>query len=147
MYSHQSLIRDHLCLQYLTGISHNKILSKIASAMNKPNNQTVVPVHAVARVMCSLPLRSIRNFGGAVGHKLEALGCSTAADVQALPLSTLEHEFRSSAEYGFMVMWSVYYASAARAASSLHATWDRQWRQQREVRAVQVGSTGCQRHK
>eukprot|EP00892_Ulva_mutabilis_P007318 jgi/Ulvmu1/4959/UM207_0003.1 len=81
------------------GISHNKILSKIASAMNKPNNQTVVPVHAVAEVMNSLPLKKIRNFGGGIGRKLEALGCSTAADVQGLSLSTLQEEFGSCAAW------------------------------------------------
>lgn len=86
-------------IPWLAGISHNKILSKIASAMNKPNNQTVVPVHAVAKVMTSLPLKKIRNFGGGVGQKLEALGCSTAADVQALSLSTLQQHFGSSAGY------------------------------------------------
>lgn len=79
------------------GVSHNKILSKIASAMNKPNNQTVVPVHAVAQVMGSLPLKKIRNFGGAVGQKLEALGCTMAADVQALSLAILQQHFGANA--------------------------------------------------
>lgn len=79
------------------GISHNKILSKIASAMNKPNNQTVVPVHAVSKVMGSLPLKKIPNFGGGLGQKLEALGCSTAADVQAVSLSTLQQNFGANA--------------------------------------------------
>ena len=33
------------------GISHNKLLAKLASAMNKPNKQTIVPTHALTGLM------------------------------------------------------------------------------------------------
>jgi hypothetical protein len=61
--------------------------------MNKPNNQTVVTFRAVHEVMAELPMTKIRNFGGKVGEALMQLGCSTAADVQALSMATLVSTF------------------------------------------------------
>jgi nucleotidyltransferase/DNA polymerase involved in DNA repair len=81
------------------GISHNKLLAKLASGMNKPNNQTVIPVSAVANLMNGLPLNKIRNFGGKLGDMLQALGCVTAADVQKLSLAQLEKAVGDSALY------------------------------------------------
>jgi nucleotidyltransferase/DNA polymerase involved in DNA repair len=79
------------------GISHNKLLAKLASAMNKPNKQTIVTFRAVPQVMADLPMTKIRNFGGKVGEALSQLGCSTAADVQALPMATLMKTFGDDA--------------------------------------------------
>ena len=81
------------------GISHNKLLAKLASGMNKPNNQTVIPVSAVAGLMGGLALSKIRNFGGKLGHMLEALGCVTAADVQRLSHAQLEAAVGDNAAY------------------------------------------------
>ena len=75
------------------GISHNKLLAKLASAMNKPNKQTVVPYRSVDTLMATLPLKKIRNFGGKVGQALEELGCATAGDVQRLPQTSLTAKF------------------------------------------------------
>lgn len=80
------LLYDCAC----TGISHNKLLAKLASGMNKPNNQTVIPVSAVPALMGDLALNKIRNFGGKLGQALEALGCVTAADVLKLSHVQLE---------------------------------------------------------
>lgn len=77
------------------GISHNKLVAKLASAMNKPNNQTIVPYRAVPGIMATLPMKKIRNFGGKVGQALEQLGCKMAADVQAVPMDTLVAKFGS----------------------------------------------------
>jgi nucleotidyltransferase/DNA polymerase involved in DNA repair len=40
-----------------------------------------------------LPLKKLRNFGGKLGEQLEALGCATAGEVQALPTATLAARF------------------------------------------------------
>lgn len=81
------------------GISHNKLLAKLASGMNKPNNQTVIPVSAVPSLMGDLSLNKIRNFGGKLGQMLESLGCVTAADVQKLPREQLVRAVGDNAEY------------------------------------------------
>jgi DNA polymerase eta len=80
---------SQICQVGAAGISHNKLLAKVASAMNKPDGQTVILHRAVPALMAGLPLRKIRNFGGKVGELLEGLGCSTAQDVQQLGARTL----------------------------------------------------------
>jgi nucleotidyltransferase/DNA polymerase involved in DNA repair len=43
------------------GISHNKMLSKLASARNKPDKQTIVPLDGVQDLIKTLPLEAIRG--------------------------------------------------------------------------------------
>ncbi|KAF3842020.1 hypothetical protein F7725_023971 [Dissostichus mawsoni] len=38
------------------GISHNKVLSKLACGLNKPNRQTVLPLDSVTELFNSLPI-------------------------------------------------------------------------------------------
>ena len=49
------------------GISANKMLSKIASAMHKPNRQTIVPPQKVEAMMSDLPINRVVGFGGKLG--------------------------------------------------------------------------------
>lgn len=73
------------------GISHNKMLSKLASAKHKPNKQTLVPSSAVPSLLTTIPLKDIRGLGGKLGEAVVALapGCSTAADLQHFSLPFL----------------------------------------------------------
>jgi DNA polymerase eta len=71
------------------GISFNKVLAKIGSGLNKPNQMTVIPIRAVQQLMASLPLRKVPGFGGKVGDELQALGCETAGDVGDVPMRSL----------------------------------------------------------
>ncbi|KAK9829326.1 hypothetical protein WJX72_005200 [[Myrmecia] bisecta] len=86
-------IRDRLGFTCSAGIACNKLLAKIASAMHKPNQQTLVPPRAVPGLMQDLPLKKIRNFGGKLGAELDAMGCRTAGDVIALPHQQLRQRF------------------------------------------------------
>ena len=52
------------------GVSHNKMLAKLASAQNKPNKQTIVPSSGIPLLMKTLPLRSIRGLGGKFGAEV-----------------------------------------------------------------------------
>jgi DNA polymerase eta len=76
------------------GISHNKMLSKLASARNKPNRQTIVPVTGVQALLEQLPLKSIRGLGGKLGGEaceLLKLGEDPrASDVQRFTLQQLQ---------------------------------------------------------
>lgn len=86
-------ILEELDFTSSAGIACNKLLAKIGSAMHKPNQQTLIPPRGVAGVMHTIPLGKVRNFGGKLGDQLAALGCTTAGDVQALPLDTLVKQF------------------------------------------------------
>jgi DNA polymerase eta len=46
------------------GVAHNKTLAKIASALNKPDNQTIVREDIVTDFMKDLKLEDVRNLGG-----------------------------------------------------------------------------------
>jgi len=67
------------------GISHNKMLSKLASAMNKPNMQTIVPSSAVEALM-DLDYTEINGLGGKLGEKLKTLypNLKTSRDLQTI---------------------------------------------------------------
>eukprot|EP00775_Hariotina_reticulata_P003602 gene3602-3867_t len=67
------------------GIAHNKLLAKIGSAKNKPNQQTLVLPRAVPDLMADLPLGKVKGLGGKLGSRLEQLGCRTAGAAAALP--------------------------------------------------------------
>eukprot|EP00286_Rhodomonas_abbreviata_P000960 CAMPEP_0181289214 /NCGR_PEP_ID=MMETSP1101-20121128/762_1 /TAXON_ID=46948 /ORGANISM="Rhodomonas abbreviata, Strain Caron Lab Isolate" /LENGTH=315 /DNA_ID=CAMNT_0023393419 /DNA_START=182 /DNA_END=1126 /DNA_ORIENTATION=- len=56
----RAAVREETGFTCSGGISHNKMLSKLASARHKPNQQTIVPVRGVQSLMEQLPLKSIR---------------------------------------------------------------------------------------
>lgn len=73
------------------GISHNKLLSKIASARFKPNRQAVVPRRGAPALLRSLPLSKLPGFGGKLGAAVSAAtGAETAGDVALLPLEAIK---------------------------------------------------------
>ncbi|CAL8471021.1 g10563 [Coccomyxa elongata] len=86
-------IREQLGFTCSAGIAANKLLAKVASAMNKPNQQTIVPPRAVDAMMADLPLKKLRNFGGKLGAELSAMGCTTAGQVAAIPHGQLSARF------------------------------------------------------
>eukprot|EP00889_Picochlorum_renovo_P004880 jgi/Picre1/31910/NNA_007258.t1 len=55
------------------GISVNKLLAKIGSAKNKPNQQTLIRPRVVQELMSELPLRKLRLLGGKFGEELASL--------------------------------------------------------------------------
>ncbi|EKX48195.1 DNA polymerase eta, replication coupled repair, partial [Guillardia theta CCMP2712] len=63
-------VLEHTSFTCSGGISHNKMLSKLASARHKPNQQTIVPVQGVQSLMEQLPLKNIRGLGGKFGNQL-----------------------------------------------------------------------------
>ncbi|XP_062375845.1 DNA polymerase eta [Sardina pilchardus] len=56
--------------QCSAGISHNKVLAKLACGLNKPNRQTVLPLSSVPELFSSLPISKIRNLGGKLGASI-----------------------------------------------------------------------------
>ena len=73
-----AIICDELRLEVLKqlkyscsgGVAHNKMLSKIASAMHKPNRQTLVPACVVKNMMSCIPINRVAGFGGKLGDSL-----------------------------------------------------------------------------
>ncbi|XP_048228856.1 DNA polymerase eta isoform X2 [Ricinus communis] len=64
------------------GIAHNKMLAKLASGMNKPAQQTVVPCASVKELLDSLPIKKMKQLGGKLGSSLQnELGVDTVGDL------------------------------------------------------------------
>ncbi|KAL5773703.1 hypothetical protein ACOSQ2_013627 [Xanthoceras sorbifolium] len=64
------------------GVAHNKMLAKLASAMNKPAQQTVVPFSSVKGLLESLPVKKMKQLGGKLGTSLQnELGVNTIGDL------------------------------------------------------------------
>src|SRR6266404_3714418 len=64
------------------GIGPNKLVAKIASAMNKPNGQLEVTPKEVPQFMENLPVREIWGIGEKTERKLEGLGVKTCGELQ-----------------------------------------------------------------
>uniref|UniRef100_A0A7N8XPE8 DNA polymerase eta n=1 Tax=Mastacembelus armatus TaxID=205130 RepID=A0A7N8XPE8_9TELE len=76
------------------GISHNKVLAKLACGLNKPNRQTILPLGSVAELFSSLPISKIRNLGGKLGNSIsETLGIKNMGDLTRFSQVQLEQHF------------------------------------------------------
>lgn len=87
------------------GVSVNKLLAKFASARNKPDGQTVVPMVAVEALISDVPLRKLRGLGGKLGREVEEMGVITAGEARKLSLEELER--RVGNKFGRFVYDSV----------------------------------------
>ncbi|CAL0329826.1 unnamed protein product [Lupinus luteus] len=76
------------------GIAHNKMLAKLASAMNKPAQQTVVPHSSVAGLLESLPIKKMKQLGGKLGSSLQSdLGVNTVGDLLQFSEEKLQQRY------------------------------------------------------
>ncbi|XP_024011026.1 DNA polymerase eta isoform X2 [Eutrema salsugineum] len=76
------------------GIAHNKMLAKLASGMNKPAQQTVVPYSAVQELLSSLPVKKMKQLGGKLGTSLQTdLGIDTVGDLLQFSETKLQEHY------------------------------------------------------
>lgn len=77
------------------GIAENKMLSKLASGMHKPNKQTIVPKCVIQQLMIHLPYSRVQGFGGKLGDDItkafqnHSPAISTMGDLLKLPKQQL----------------------------------------------------------
>ncbi len=88
-------IRAETGLTASAGVAPNKLVAKIASDVNKPDGQCVVPPSKVAAFMQDLPVRRIWGVGPKCETRLQALGIATCGQLQALDRARLAAEFGS----------------------------------------------------
>ncbi|KAF7801328.1 DNA polymerase eta isoform X1 [Senna tora] len=76
------------------GIAHNKMLAKLASAMNKPAQQTVVPRSSVNGLLESFPIKKMKQLGGKLGSSLQTdLGVNTVGDLLKFSEDKLQRRY------------------------------------------------------
>ncbi|KAJ6664698.1 hypothetical protein lerEdw1_006271 [Lerista edwardsae] len=76
------------------GISHNKVLAKLACGRNKPNRQTLVSQSSVPLLFSTMPISNIRNLGGKLGTSVtELLGVEYMGQLSQFSESQLQTHF------------------------------------------------------
>lgn len=81
------------------GLSENKLTSKIASDLQKPNGLSVVKPEQFQAIIWPLSVAKINGVGPKAQEKLKAMGVHTIADLAAQPVALLRERFGES--YGF----------------------------------------------
>lgn len=80
--------------QCSAGISHNKVLAKLACGLNKPNRQTLVSHGSVPQLFSQMPIRKIRSLGGKLGASvIEVLGIEYMGELTQFTESQLQNHF------------------------------------------------------
>ena len=92
-------IRAETGLTASAGISYCKFLAKIASDINKPDGQAVIPPARGAGFVAALPVAKFHGVGPATAAKMERLGIRTGADLRARDLAFLRAHFGKSGRW------------------------------------------------
>lgn len=88
-------VRDATGLSCSIGISPNKLLSKIASELQKPNGLTVLSDADLPSRIWPLPARKINGIGPKASEKLEILGIRTIGELAHASPESLITQFGS----------------------------------------------------
>ena len=92
----QCAVRERTGLSCSVGITPNKLLSKIASELDKPGGLTVLSAAEMQARVWPLAARKLNGVGPKASARLEGLGIRTIGDLaRADPLMLLEHFGRS----------------------------------------------------
>ncbi|XP_036270385.1 DNA polymerase eta isoform X2 [Pipistrellus kuhlii] len=80
--------------QCSAGISHNKVLAKLACGLHKPNRQTLVSHGSVPQLFSHMPINKIRSLGGKLGASvIEILGIEYMGELTQFTESQLQSHF------------------------------------------------------
>lgn len=79
------------------GIAPNKLVSKVASDLRKPDGLTVVPEGEEAAFLAPLDVSRLSGVGPKTAHRLREFGVQTCGDLANLPIETLIAQFGRSA--------------------------------------------------
>ena len=92
----QSAVRSRTGLSCSLGITPNKLLSKIASDMEKPGGLTVLREEDIAARIWPLPVRRVNGIGPKAGARLEAIGIKTIGELAQADPEMLVTQFGKS---------------------------------------------------
>ncbi|XP_052427658.1 DNA polymerase eta [Carassius gibelio] len=90
----RAAVEEHTGFRCSAGVSHNKVLAKLACGLNKPNRQTVLPLGSVPELFSTLAISKIRNLGGKLGTSImETLRVENMGDLTQFSKTQLEQHF------------------------------------------------------
>ncbi len=96
-------INDELKLPCTVGIGPNKFIAKLAVELGKPDGFVVVPQDRVLEFISPLTVESVLGIGEKTAQHLHKLGVRTMAELRALPLYLLRHEFGQWGEFLYRI--------------------------------------------
>ncbi len=85
------------------GVSINKFLAKIASALNKPDGLSLIPPDQAEAFIEALPIAKFYGVGAATASKMNALGIHTGADLKQWSEADLIHHFGKAGRFYYRV--------------------------------------------
>jgi len=91
----KSRIRDEIG-EYITvsvGISHNKLLAKLASGQNKPNGIGKIEEQDIDGIFKDIELTAICGIGERMGLRLKKIGIDNLLQIRSFPKKKLINEF------------------------------------------------------
>ncbi len=83
-------VYDEVGITVSVGISTTRILSKIASEMNKPNGSTIIPGRRIANFLREVPVGDIPGIGGSRKQLMKKLRIQTAYDFASTPIERID---------------------------------------------------------
>jgi len=89
-------VRERCGLSCSVGITPNKLLSKIASELDKPDGLTLIEFDEIATRIWPLPARRINGIGPKASARLEAMGIRTIGELAAAEATMLREQFGPS---------------------------------------------------
>ncbi len=87
-------IRARTGLTASVGVSHNKLLAKLASEMNKPDGLAIIRPAEVTTILDPMPVRRLHGIGAKTAARLEQQGIHTLGQLRRAPESVLWPLFR-----------------------------------------------------
>ncbi len=97
-------IWEETSLTASAGISYNKFLAKIASDVNKPNGQFVIPPEEALGFLEKLKIDSFFGVGKASAEKFHRLGIFTGADLKKFSKEALTGWFGKAGEHYYNIV-------------------------------------------
>src|SRR3954468_1352973 len=96
-------IREECELTASAGVSYCKFIAKLASDHRKPDGLCVITPERGLEFVASLPVARFHGVGPVTARKMERLGISIGADLQAWTLPALEAQFGSSGPWYYRI--------------------------------------------
>ena len=103
----KALIKEELNLTASAGVSINKFVAKVASAIQKPDGLTFIGPSKIAAFMEQLPVEKFHGVGKVTATKMKLRGLNTGADLKLLTELELVHLFGKAGHFYYHIVRGV----------------------------------------